>query len=472
MKNRKRRIEVFSFYDHVGMERHLEKMAARGWLPEKISGSIWTYRRAEPEKRSFAVTYDPGASPFAPGPTEEQLAFREFCRYDGWEFAAARGNMQVFYNREENPTPLETDEEIRTDKLRRAAKRSYIPGWLALLLLSIWHVIIHCIQLGQDAQWFLGENSWLLFTVVWGMLALLSAGELAGYWFHKSATRWKRGCVWTLTFGILCWLLSFPWALPRMDWVTGTAELLWLGLLPILAWGLNALLKRRKGSAKVNGVVTLVGTAVLGIVLGVGALHGVSYLEWNGAFDPNLELYTYEGEAHFVWEKGETLRAWHDELPLTVEDLVGMPMEGYSYRMEERNTLFLRLYDADQLPREDTERFWNPPDPLYSSSNLGKPNLSYTIVEPKISFLYEVFNQQEWELYGSFDPDILRARYVSVDPAPWGAEKVYELRLPEEFEGSHNWLYLLCYENRIVTISLDWEPTQAHKAIVAEKLGR
>lgn len=31
MKNRKRRVELLSFYDHVGISRHLEKMAAKGW---------------------------------------------------------------------------------------------------------------------------------------------------------------------------------------------------------------------------------------------------------------------------------------------------------------------------------------------------------------------------------------------------------------------------------------------------------
>ena len=37
----------YSFYDHTGMEQHFEKMAAQGWLIEKL-GYFWRYRRIGP----------------------------------------------------------------------------------------------------------------------------------------------------------------------------------------------------------------------------------------------------------------------------------------------------------------------------------------------------------------------------------------------------------------------------------------
>ena len=36
MKNTKRRLEPLSFFNHTGISRHLEKMAAKGWMIEKI----------------------------------------------------------------------------------------------------------------------------------------------------------------------------------------------------------------------------------------------------------------------------------------------------------------------------------------------------------------------------------------------------------------------------------------------------
>ncbi len=53
------------------------------------------------------------------------------------------------------------------------------------------------------------------------------------------------------------------------------------------------------------------------------------------------------------------------------------------------------------------------------------------------------------------------------DPTPWGAKEVY--RLYQEEGWYMNW-YLLCYEDRIIDIRFDWEPTAADMAIVNQKL--
>ena len=42
MKETKRRMELYSFYDRTGMEKHLAKMAEKGWLLEKIGQFFWT----------------------------------------------------------------------------------------------------------------------------------------------------------------------------------------------------------------------------------------------------------------------------------------------------------------------------------------------------------------------------------------------------------------------------------------------
>ena len=59
MKNTKRRIEPLSFFDHTGISGHLEKMAAKGWMIEKIINTGWVYRRIEPKNIHFAVSYFP-----------------------------------------------------------------------------------------------------------------------------------------------------------------------------------------------------------------------------------------------------------------------------------------------------------------------------------------------------------------------------------------------------------------------------
>lgn len=78
MRETKRRLELYSFYDRTGLERHLERMAEKGWLLEKIGQFFWTYRRIEPKHLTFSVCYFPAASAFDPGPSEEQQTFSLF----------------------------------------------------------------------------------------------------------------------------------------------------------------------------------------------------------------------------------------------------------------------------------------------------------------------------------------------------------------------------------------------------------
>lgn len=45
MKEKKRQIVRCSFYDQTAMQKQFEKMAAQGWLIEKLGTYFWTYRR-------------------------------------------------------------------------------------------------------------------------------------------------------------------------------------------------------------------------------------------------------------------------------------------------------------------------------------------------------------------------------------------------------------------------------------------
>ena len=48
--NKKRELNLYAFYDHTGLERHLEKMAVNGWMLESVGTYALRYRRCEPKK--------------------------------------------------------------------------------------------------------------------------------------------------------------------------------------------------------------------------------------------------------------------------------------------------------------------------------------------------------------------------------------------------------------------------------------
>ena len=63
MKQKKREyFPLYAAYDRAGIVRHLEKMAAKGWMLEKMSAFGWRFRRIAPQKIHFSVNYFPKAS--------------------------------------------------------------------------------------------------------------------------------------------------------------------------------------------------------------------------------------------------------------------------------------------------------------------------------------------------------------------------------------------------------------------------
>ena len=79
MRNRKRVFAQFTFHDRTGIQYYLEKMALKGWMLDKITKWSWHFRRIEPRRVHFAVSYFAKTSSFEPEPPEELLRFRDFC---------------------------------------------------------------------------------------------------------------------------------------------------------------------------------------------------------------------------------------------------------------------------------------------------------------------------------------------------------------------------------------------------------
>lgn len=138
-------IRLFSFGNRKGLCRYLEKMAAKGWMPEKfLADGLWLFRRIPPTTLKYALFY---ARPAKPEDTEalvKQEEFYELCAHDGWELICTNAWLQIFCNRRPDPVPLETDPVAELERFHAAYLRVLIPTWIVLIaseILSIWREI-------------------------------------------------------------------------------------------------------------------------------------------------------------------------------------------------------------------------------------------------------------------------------------------------------------------------------------------
>ena len=460
MKDRKRKIMPFTFYDRTGIERKLETQAAKGWLLEKCSAAGWIYRRIEPAKIHFSVVYFPAADIFDPHPSDKQQRFQEFCEHTGWELIASNAQMQIFCNRRENPIPIETDPVIEVENIHKSVKKTMFPAYFSNLILAVMQIGLATQRFSWDPLTELLSLPSMLATLFWS-LDVVFWTILLGVYFHwhirakkaamdglfletKSTDGFQFLMLGTTTLALICMYLSFG------SWTVLLVGLLMvvgiLGLTAVMVWMSNCM-KKRNVSAKTNRLITYAFAIVMSLVLCGGVICLVVSVRME-EHDKTAEAETYE-------YNGWTYYVYDDPIPLRIEDLIKTDYAGYSYEIiSDASSPLLSRYEARQKTRYDA---------------LSEPEMQYQIVHVKVPVLYnwvlEIMLEEFDHNYAYPDePDWKDDR--SIDPNPWGAEQAYQLYLGDEA----HYRYLLCYDDRIIEIDLDWEPTTEDMAIVNQKL--
>ena len=433
MRETKRQMSLYSFYDHTGIEKHLARMAERGWLLCGIGQLFWHYRRIEPRRITFSVCYFPKATIYDPYPSERQEEFYDLCAHAGWTLAGSSGQMQVFYHQGENPTPIDTDPALEVEAIHQSAKKTVLPANFLLLGVAVLNLGLFLWRFWDNPVLTLASGGTLLALVAYTLILVNCTVELCSYfrWRGRARRAAERGeflptrsRVWLQRLLLAILLPAGAWCLAGMfqDGLGGLAAVSMLGVIGIIAavLGVRKLLKGAGVSAKANLRGTLAACVVLSILF-AAAIPWLVVRGLNSRPNPRAE-----------------------ELPLSVTDLVEMDPDHYSRWQFRISSPLLALLQVADYPR------------IYGEMT---HSLRYDVTVVKVPALYGLCRDH----YLGGD-----SRYTPVDPAPWGAQEAYRYVL----NGQTLEHYVLCYPHRVVEITLDWTPTAEQMAVVGEKLGR
>ena len=181
MKDSKRCFVLFSFYDRTGIENYLEKQAENGWMLDKITALGWQFIRIEPKKIHFSVVYFAKASAFDPEPSEAQLTFQDFCEHTGWHLAASNAQMQIFYNEDEQPTPIETDALLEVEAIHTSVKKSLLPSYYLLVGCGILQALLFFWRFSLDPISVLASNNNLFTGICWILMLTIPFAGIISY---------------------------------------------------------------------------------------------------------------------------------------------------------------------------------------------------------------------------------------------------------------------------------------------------
>ncbi len=464
MNNTKYRWNSYCLYDYRGVEDHLSAMAAKGWQLERAGNTFWKYRREEPARVRYAVTYSADASQFNPGPTQGQQSLEELCGAAGWTKVSDWFQMQIFSTRDPNAVPLETDETLRLACIHRAMRKNFLPSCIVILLLSLWMSSSLLYSLISGNLYRLFENNSRLFSgTMFLLLAALEVYTLQHYY------RWRRRSLRSLEEGgpcaplspgyrrlnivllVLVALLMASYLL--LEACTGgrgralfyVAYLTLFALLVFLVRRTTSLLRRFRASKNLNIILTLAVDAVLAFTLVGSLVYGAVRFDWFFGVGSG-ETYIYRSRE---WDANP-----REDLPLTLAELTGERYDHVRRRAFESGSFFLPQRDYSE-----TALFHDGPKTC---------GLYYSIYEPRFPRLYQATLNQFLErdtdngpIYG------MEIAYLPDDPAPWGAEAAYRRHI----NGTPMADWLLCYPGRLVDLDLDEAPTEAQKELVFERLG-
>ena len=453
-EKKKRRLVWYLPWDGAYVERHLEKMARKGWQLENAGNPFWTYRKAEPANLHYAMTYFPDASVFDSQLTGEQETYADYCAAAGWEMVSTYGPLQIFVNDRPDPVPIETDEKEKLTAIHGAMKKMLLLPYGALA--AVWLVNL-LLRLGPQSYYStlstFSSNQQLLLLLAIALLILVSLGMIVDYlvWYLRSRRTVERGgaCLpshtrprmifqWTIlavamaaALGSVGYASGRPW-LPLVLVVLGGVFLLMAG-----TYGLLHLLKSRNGSRRFNRRAYIAGTVVLSIIYTAVLVKGMTALIPRTEAPVPAEVYTVETE-----RGSRTYDIYREDIPLTLEDLgyTVTAADHCSYQRGEQSSPLVRWVQYSQsVYGEDSDL----------------PELEYDTADIPWTWLRELC----WgRLTRYFD-------FSETDPGPWGADRAI---IDEGATGYQRYLFL--YGERIVFLFLEETPTAEQRSVIADAL--
>lgn len=443
MKSKKRRFESFSFYDHTGIEKHLVKMAAKGWLIERISNFGWVYRRIEPKNLKFTVNYYPWASNYEPAPSEDQQTLLDFCAHTGWQLACTWSTMQVFYNEQPEPVPIDTDPMIQLRNIYEGCERSFTNMNVRLIIL----VTLIAVMLHDSTDGFidlLSGSSNLVIILLGTTLLTMALIDLAVYfiWYHKALKATNQGAFLPTkgtasahkAASVLTGLILILW-LARMFTDKFTAKnityILCIFTCILITFIINLLreyFKKRRLPSTSNRILTTLIAFFIWLLIAGAIVY---------AFSAGMN-----GKSDFVLEERNQLAP--AEIGLTMEELIEESSGNYSSWGTVEESLLLRKETV-----------------YLSLSSENEPALSakYMIVTLKVPWLYnlckeDLLSSASGRIYGT--QLSINNRYEPMEILPKGTLEGYRLH---DGEGQAHNTYILCCENQLIQIGFSWSPS-------------
>jgi len=260
MRNKKRRVFLFSAPDYRALEQYLAKEAEKGWLLEKVGVLFAQFIRIEPRKVKFQVDIYSEHSVFDSPEDPRILEYRELCLENGWKFLTSAGKMQIFWAEEDEETsPLQSEISIEKSIVAKTIKPELVIFLICIPALYLalgelfnpgYHSLVYCSGIAALIAYPLVFLPILLYTgdyLLWFVRANLNVRK--GRALPASKLNWVLFRGRLLYFMTSLAVLILFWGLLK-DFMNGYYYPLYKMLFPVTGITVGLLFRTKGVSAK------------------------------------------------------------------------------------------------------------------------------------------------------------------------------------------------------------------------------
>ena len=194
----KYRLESIAFYDTEALSVHLGEMAALGWELESVGLLLWKYRKIQPEKRTYGITFFSDASEVKDSPTQTQGDFIAEQTKKDWQYVTQWNQMQIFQTTAEHPAPLSANENQRLDAVKKSMATTFLLPHILLLFGFLLQIAYNAKQIYLHPATYITDRIMLDVLLVQILTAGYGVISCLIYW------RWYKKSLAAVTAGGNC----------------------------------------------------------------------------------------------------------------------------------------------------------------------------------------------------------------------------------------------------------------------------
>ncbi len=461
----KYQIHKFSLYEYAAVEEHLTKMAAKGWRIERVNNFAWKFKKAEPANVTYSVTYLPKLSDFDPEPRLEQRTMEAFCVEAGWKKACNWMQMQIFYSKNPEVVPLETDEELRLSMIEKTMRKGFLLGNLMLLFMFLFLGYMQYTTAERDFVSFFAQSDklWLIGLLVFGFVAAVLEILYYFFWLHRAKKAVAEGRKLPKTrlhtvFTKISWYLLGILLIGYVTSLSGWFAAVWIGYMAAM-FGIMAVLRKVQEKLRNAGVskgMNIFLFLVADVVLVCSLIGILTFIMWNFVVDSEKDA----PPAYYTGIGGREWSLYRDDIPLTTKDFYAETDAYYpddastSYKIVEESSSLLLSYGDYRQRSYLTEH--------------NTPGIYYQTIEVKATFLYDFFLDAFLEKQFRYNNEIRNKEYQLQETSLGEGVSLYRLCSKRKGDFYNDWLILT--DTQIIKLESDVELTMEQLQVVVNKL--